>query len=480
MKITIENFGPISNISYDLEKDLHLIFGKNAIGKSYGAYCIYCLLKNLKEVNSKSFDPRYHYYYDNPNVEKVIEEIYKKFKQAEKNQSLSIDKILKKFFLSEFSTFLLPGIKNSFQNTFKSLDNLKNRYSNKPYKITFSSPSKKVIFEGNNDGSPKINKIDFNKKWDIILKDTKTTKFTLLNQGKKEFGVSTERDFKYEMRRLILKESQNISAFLSCEMGELYFLPASRSGLYQALNAFTPIMAELTQNRFFIQNKKIELPSLPEPLSDYFIDLSTLNKKNVNKEFEKVTSKIEEEILFGKVEYDDETKKIMYIPNGLDLKLDLSEASSMVAELSPIVVFLRHIYNNKFQTEKHFIPYFLMESRKKRKPNKSVIFIEEPEAHLHPEIQVKIVEVFADLVKLGVKVIMTSHSNYILNKINNLILDRKISDSSISAYHLVKSDLGCVINSNMHTSNEGIFDDNFTDITRDLYEERMKILEKNG
>src|SRR4051794_20688406 len=48
MKILIRNFGPIAEVEFDLDKDLHLIYGKNAIGKSYAIYCLYCLLKHLK------------------------------------------------------------------------------------------------------------------------------------------------------------------------------------------------------------------------------------------------------------------------------------------------------------------------------------------------------------------------------------------------------------------------------------------------
>lgn len=110
-------------------------------------------------------------------------------------------------------------------------------------------------------------------------------------------------------------------------------------GLYQALSAFTPIIAELTQNRFFIQNKSIELPSLSEPLADYFIDLSTVDKKkHNNKEFEGIVKLLQNEILKGKVDYNDETRRISYQPDGIDLELHLSEASSMVSELSPFSI----------------------------------------------------------------------------------------------------------------------------------------------
>lgn len=65
MEIQIKNFGPIDNLKFDLNKDLHLIYGQNAIGKSYATYCIYCLLKNIK---NKAINQRYVFY---ENIKKV-------------------------------------------------------------------------------------------------------------------------------------------------------------------------------------------------------------------------------------------------------------------------------------------------------------------------------------------------------------------------------------------------------------------------
>jgi predicted ATPase len=107
-----------------------------------------------------------------------------------------------------------------------------------------------------------------------------------------------------------------------------------------------------------------------------------------------------------------------------------------------------------------------------------VIFIEEPEAHLHPEIQIALIEVFAKLSDLNLKIFITSHSNYMFNKINNLLLDNKIDKDKIMVYHLVKNDNGSTQNKEMQVTQEGINDDNFQEVSEKLYYERMKIYEK--
>lgn len=268
---------------------------------------------------------------------------------------------------------------------------------------------------------------------------------------------------------------------LDFNIRDIYYLPASRSGLYQALNAFTPIIAELTQNRFFIQNKSIELPSLSEPLADYFIDLSTVDKKHINKKYENIINLIQNDILLGEVNYDDKTKRILYKPNGIELELNLSEASSMVSELSPLIIYFKHILNYKYSSNKEKdIPYYnVFENSFKPKKEKSfdILFIEEPEAHLHPEVQVKLIEIFAKLSSLNLKIFITSHSNYMFNKINNLLIKKEINYKDLAVYHLISSKNGTSVNKAMNITEEGINDENFQDVSEKLYFERFNFLE---
>lgn len=53
------------------------------------------------------------------------------------------------------------------------------------------------------------------------------------------------------------------------------------------------------------------------------------------------------------------------------------------------------------------------------------VFVEEPELHLHPEAQVKMVQILAVLVNAGFRVVVTTHSLNILYALNNLLLARR-------------------------------------------------------
>ena len=82
-----------------------------------------------------------------------------------------------------------------------------------------------------------------------------------------------------------------------------------------------------------------------------------------------------------------------------------SVSSSMVKELAPLVLCLRHL----------------------ALPNELLI-IDEPEMNLHPAAQVEITEFLAMLVQAGLKVLITTHSPYIVDHLANLMKAAKYED----------------------------------------------------
>ncbi|CDN76112.1 AAA family ATPase [Elizabethkingia anophelis] len=476
MKIEIKNFGPIKNIIFDLSKDLNIIYGNNAIGKSYATYCLYCLIKNIKD---KVAYPYYSYY--NAPDNKFAAFIKNKFKSLKNNQGKKITKSFIKFIEDDLKKIILGNLQNSLLNTFSSLKNLKNRYTDLNYEIIIHlSSTERIRIISDNDGQLDLLYEYGIKEIELILKDTVSTKYTLTGDGKKIFGKPTEEVFCEYFSRLVASKVNDICEKLDYNIRDVYYLPASRSGLYQALNAFTPIIAELTQNRFFIQNKSIELPSLSEPLSDYFIDLSTIDKKNINTEYSEIIEKLQNDLLKGEVKYDDKTKRILYKPNNVDLELNLSEASSMVAEISPLVIYFKHILNYKYSSAKNSFLYGAYSRRRKKKEKGyDILFIEEPEAHLHPEVQIKLMEIFVELTKLNMKIFITSHSNYMFNKVNNILIKNEIDAKKMSVYHLIKDIDHSSIEGNMKVDKDGINDENFQDVSESLYMERLNFYSEN-
>ncbi|RKU31167.1 hypothetical protein C6499_05060 [Candidatus Poribacteria bacterium] len=91
--------------------------------------------------------------------------------------------------------------------------------------------------------------------------------------------------------------------------------------------------------------------------------------------------------------------QLYYVPKDTRHKLTMVESSSSVRSLLDISFYLRH------EAEKG-----------------DLLMIDEPELSLHPENQRRITRLFARLANLGVKVFITTHSDYIVKELNTLIM----------------------------------------------------------
>jgi len=482
MKISIKNFGPILSFDFDLLKDLNVIFGKNNIGKSYAITAIYLIIKNLtsESFSRNSFEMDFFFFRrheDNKDelkkkspffklVDDYEKEILKKIKNND--EDLDITKEIEDLFKRIITQTIIEGLEKSFMSSFSSIETLSNRFTKKPLTIELFYNDFQICISSN-DNNLIINNLKFNKP--IYLKHSNSNRqpktlddkiVMYLNQKNSKLDIFGDILAKlyFDFRNEVISLINNI-----------YFLPASRSGLYQALSTFSAVIAELSKSRNFLSNR-IELPNISEPVSDYFLYLSNISAK-VNKTFIDIVSNIEGDILKGQILFNKETKKIVFSPSNLDMELDLSFTSSMISEIAPIVAYLKYIINKE---DNHHL-FFKKELKQGDRYN--LIFIEEPEAHLHPEIQVKLLVVFCKLLNLNVKIIMTSHSNYMFNKLSNLILDNQINYERVGSYLMKATDNGSVIdNICMKAEADGMKDENFANVAEILYEERINIYEK--
>lgn len=91
--------------------------------------------------------------------------------------------------------------------------------------------------------------------------------------------------------------------------------------------------------------------------------------------------------------------ELYYIPKGKKLRLSMDESSSAVRSLLDIGFYLRH-----------------------EAQIGDLLIVDEPELNLHPENQRRIAKLFARLINIGIKVFITTHSDYIIKEINTLIM----------------------------------------------------------
>ena len=128
-----------------------------------------------------------------------------------------------------------------------------------------------------------------------------------------------------------------------------------------------------------------------------------------NSDIQKAADRIEKTMLGGGVQFAKSPTgypEFSYRPNGWKEALPLMSASSMVSELATVVLYLRHVVN----------------------PGDTLI-IEEPESHLHPAMQVEFIRQLAAVTLAGVRVILTTHSEWVLDELSNLTLLSQLDES---------------------------------------------------
>ena len=189
-------------------------------------------------------------------------------------------------------------------------------------------------------------------------------------------------------------------------VGSLYraasYLPADRTGV---MHSHQVVVSALVQNAATAGLRPdTRTPVLSGVLADFLQELilvsASANRRGRSRN--DLGAKIEEAILGGSVHVErSETigyPHFTYTPEGWKKPLPLMNASSMVSELAPVVLYLRYMVG----------------------PG-SVLIIEEPESHLHPAMQVEFTRQIAALVQAGVRVIVTTHSEWVLEELANIV-----------------------------------------------------------
>ena len=126
-------------------------------------------------------------------------------------------------------------------------------------------------------------------------------------------------------------------------------------------------------------------------------------------EIERIAEGLEKDALGGRIQVVRPLAggypEFVYRPSGWKTSLPLARASSMVSELAPVVLTVRGGVRAG-----------------------DTLFIDEPEAHLHPAAQADVAAVLARLVRAGVRVVATTHSDWLLKEIGNLMREGELEE----------------------------------------------------
>ena len=196
-----------------------------------------------------------------------------------------------------------------------------------------------------------------------------------------------------------------------------YYLPADRTGV---MHSHQVVVGALVRNAATAGLRPFAgIPLLSGVLADFLTQLIEIGGEQGRSHSKRPASTsdlsellaldLEHTVLKGAIQVEDTGSsypRFDFEPRGWSDPLPLMRASSMVSELAPVVLYLRHLVQ----------------------PG-DVLIIEEPESHLHPAMQVEFTRQLAGLVRAGIRVIVTTHSEWVLQELANLVRVSKLPEA---------------------------------------------------
>ncbi len=469
VEIAVENFGPIAKANIDL-RPLTVFVGPSNTGKTYFATLVYVLHGAFNDLSHSSIlsplvesgtvgDILGELLTDLTTPKGEIQEILNKLNMVERpfklsdlskeiRQKLGIITKGKDFFREE----LRDEIKNCFDlNSVSELMRLTGAQRNKLivllridervqayWRISMRSSEAEVDLDNF------LTSLDSPTYDDMILLPK---------------GWSASGELLVDNNRVLIRD------FRYPLVQNRYYLPAARSGIMQSHRI---IASSLVKHATRVGvRRSSELPTMSGVIADFMEKIILYEEgKYSNDEMKHLAETLETEVLAGQIRLKPSSSgypDFRYLPQGTNEEIRLSQSSSMVSELAPLVLYLRGLV----------------------RPGDTLI-IEEPEAHLHPGAQADMAVILARLVRAGVKVTVTTHSDWLLQEIGNLVLEGLLEDETdepaswllpeeVGVWHFQKDE---PVKEIPFKSREGLSPEDYEDVAEGLYNRSVNLQQR--
>ena len=405
--INVKNFGPIEKAEIDL-RPLTVFVGESNTGKTYLAALIYALhqhfegFSQLPWANSAAsflglvYGPRRRF---SPSLQDKVEQ--EKLEMLEKLNTPGCP-----FKLSDLPQQMHAQIESRLENQEDFTNELKRCFD-------LESASKLIRFIGNQDNELKVSlSVGEHDKtyWNFEARVTGSADPTITEHIDPDMILLDAKDKTRNLGDLL-----DILLIPQGAGGKSYYLPAARSGIMQSHGV---IATALIKRATRIGLDRLEVSTFSGMIADFLEQIVQYKeRKRSSSSIRRVAEQLETELLEGKIEVKRPTSEaypeFLYRPDQAKEGLRMSHSSAMVSELAPLVLFLRGIVKQG-----------------------DLLIIEEPESHLHPSAQTKIAQTLARLVRAGVRVLITTHSNWLLQQIGNLIREGELRKQGESTSEL--------------------------------------------
>ena len=362
LKIRLKNLGILKHAEFSLG-DLTLICGENNTGKTYAAYALYGFLNSwIKHIRFPVSDAHVQHLLTNIvlniDLAEYVEMADQMLTEACRRYTDQLDTV-----------FAAPEgrFRNSeFRVQTDGLDNI----LNKEYQETIEFHQMPTFHAFKKKGSEEL----------IVQRSMSMV------QGKEVGALAVEDAIRSIVGNVIFADS----------LPNPFISSVERTGA----SMFRSELDFARSHRRDIVGRAIQRYPLPVEASvDFDRDLRYVARRHsfITKEHPEVLDDFAD-IIGGEYTITQD-EQLYYTPKGTRLKLTMVESSSAVRSLLHLGFYLRHVAQKG-----------------------DLLMVDEPELNLHPENQRRIARLFARLVNLGVKVFITTHSDYIVKELNTLIM----------------------------------------------------------
>ena len=410
--IKVRDFGPIGEAEVEL-RPLTVLIGPNNTGKSYLALAIYSLQRSLtyqdrrqwRRRRTRRAKTRYDTRAASQRIENDLDQIDRLIPLLDKIRAgeatfadlpeAIIEWLLREFprLLDSFAEHFDYELRICFGQAVNDLGRRKDQTEQYEFSVELTDARTGLVWEMSSHDD-----------------DVKTTNLVLpqlITEQVVDSQLSGPMRGSYDLEVLANHLLNEFSSIMLSDVSRYpHYLPATRSGILQAHKTLASLIIDRALTAWI---EPMEIDRMPGVIADLIQAVLSLRPyPRPASDVQRVIDYLESEVTVGSiaiqsrgVEYPE-----IYYTNSAG-RFEFYQVSSMVSETAPMILFLKSLVRAG-----------------------DLFIIEEPESHLDPHNQTRLARAIAMLVNAGVRVLVTTHSDILLNQLLNLVQAAKLSDES--------------------------------------------------
>ncbi|EGP9817871.1 AAA family ATPase [Campylobacter jejuni] len=412
MKVKLKNVGMLDEAEFEVG-NITLICGENNTGKTYATYSLYGYLDFLSNNLTSVFFS-------------IVQKHLNILIPEEYTIEISIDKII---------AIYKDTIKNTYSDYKEKLSEIL-AGKDGDFDDSIFSNQKLDHFLGELSNNDIVNSFkEFSEYKNLINLSEINNKYIKLD-------YKNDENFEIKDRIIMIKTMQLLTSFflfLTPKYPRPFILSAERTGASMFQKEL-----DVNKNEIVDRISQVKGSDIKEAVIDILVE-----------KYSRYPKPVKDNIYFVR-ELDEVVKKTSFIQDGinknsknknlyqniLDLLFEIVGGKYLVSqegiEFAPGAK--KRITRGKFLIQRAsssvrsllILNHYILHEAQKG----DILMIDEPELNLHPKNQILLARLFTLLANAGIKIFITTHSDYIVRELNNCIMLNKLSDEQI---HLLKS-----------------------------------------